>query len=179
VDEETTSSGLLQSRRWQAALWAGIGVLVAGIGVLGYAVGVADDVYPTGAGVDPYTTVVEQYRPGVARGFAAVCGVLAVAPVAWVLVAAWQGATGRSTAYLRPGFLVSVGVLLFAIGVFSFGHWVLVSEAPFPGDRALLVTSGYGFGLMGTVVVHAAATRMWSSPAAPRPCSRQTFAAFV
>ncbi|MGH8882181.1 MAG: PQQ-binding-like beta-propeller repeat protein, partial [Stackebrandtia sp.] len=63
--------------------------------------------------------------------------------------------------------------LLFVIGIFSFGHWVQVSEVPFPGDRALLVTAGYGFGLVGTVVVHAAATRLWSAVAAPRPWSRE------
>jgi len=63
VDEETTSSGLPQWQGWQAALWAGIGVL-------GDAVGIADDVYPTGAGEAPYTTVAEQYRPWVTRGFA-------------------------------------------------------------------------------------------------------------
>ncbi|GAA0943342.1 hypothetical protein [Pseudonocardia zijingensis] len=83
MDEETASSDPPRSWRRQAAFWAGAGVLVAGIGVLGYAVGVADDVYPTRPADPPYTTFVEQHGPWVARGFAAVCGVLAVVPVGW------------------------------------------------------------------------------------------------
>ena len=91
-------------------------------------------------------------RARVTLGFAAACLVPAVAVVAWVFGVTWSGAKGKLTAYPLPRFLVGIAVLLLGIGIWFAVRSVQVSVAPFAGDRALLVTSAYGFVLVGTVV---------------------------
>ncbi len=174
MEGEASSSGPPGPPRWQQALWAGVGILVAGLGVLGYALVVADGVYPTLRAEEQ-----QPYGPGVTLGFATACAVPAVAVVAWVFGVTWSGAKGRLTAYPLPRFLVGIAVLLLGIGIWFAVRSVQVSDAPFAGDRALLVTSAYGFVLVGTVLVHVAATRLWSSGAAPRPWSRRDVVEFV
>lgn len=174
MDGETTSSGLSGLSRWQPVLWAGVGVLVSGLGVLGYAVVVADGVYPT------WRVAYERlYGPWVAVAAAAACAAPAVGIVAWVLAVTRRGARGELTAYPRPPFLVGVTVLLIGIGIWISGHLVDAGDVPFRGDRALLVAAACGSVLVGAIVVHVAATRMWSSAVAPRPWSRRDVAGFV
>ena len=174
MDGETSSSGPPGPPRWQPMLWAGVGVLVGGLGVLGYALVVADGVYPTSTAGEE-----ELLDSGLGLGLAAGCAVPAVVIVAWVLVVTLSGATGKLQAFPQPRFLAGTAVLIGAAGLVSCWHAVNVGGVPFPGDRALLVTAAYGFVLVGTVVVHVAGTRLWSSVAAPRPWSRRDVVGFV